>query len=106
MIISAEQKLADSYLQTLYTLSREVRQYVAKKLTDSLSHEEAGSDNSHIKRRAKVVRHAENGVLSDAEMERRFSGKAMPNYPDEEPTWSEVINANTKKTIKPVEKWL
>lgn len=51
-----------------------------------------------------VKRRAEN-VLSDSELEKRFSGKPMPAIP-EDSYWDEVINANSGKVIKSIEKWL
>ena len=42
---------------------------------------------------------------SDAELEARFAGLDMPETPAD-PEWSQVISANSGKTIKPIEKWL
>lgn len=107
MEMIAEQKTAESYLSMLYALSKEARLYVLSKLTDSLLREEIREKTvpSHS-RRAKVIRRSSVHSLTDSELEKRFADKNMPDYPESEPTWSEVINANSGKTIKPVEKWL
>ena len=44
--------------------------------------------------------------MTDAQLEARCAGKPMPQYPETEPTWDEVIDSNSGKTIKPIEKWL
>ena len=56
------------------------------------------------KRVAKVRRRA-SYTPSDAELKARFADKDMPSMP-EDASWREVIDANSGKTIKPIEKWL
>lgn len=106
MVITTEYKTAENYLQMLYALSKEARLYVLSKLTDSLLREETQARASVSRRRAKVVRRSSSNKVTDAQLEARFSGKPMPDYPETEPTWSEVIDSNSGKTIKPIEKWL
>ena len=57
-----------------------------------------------IKRIAKVKRRAENAP-SDDQLEALFIEKPMPPMP-EDASWKDIIDANTGKTIKPIEKWL
>lgn len=56
-------------------------------------------------RKAKVVRRA-TASPSDAELEQRFAGLAMPDYIPDNFICEEIIKSNSGKTIKPVEKWL
>ena len=52
----------------------------------------------------KARRRSENAP-TDSQLEARFAGLEQPELPVD-PSWEEIINANSGKTIKPVEKWL
>ena len=105
MLALVEHRTVDQYLASLYSLSKEARQYIVSKLTDSLLSDEANAVAPSIRRKAKV-KHRSTSIVSDEELNVRFSDNPMPPYPTEEPTWSEVIKSNSGRTIKPVEKWL
>ncbi len=105
MLALIEHRTVDNYLAMLYSLSKEARLYIVSKLTDSLLREEEHVGAITSTRKAKIKRRA-TSVVSDEEMKSHFSGKPMPQYPTQEPTWSEVISSNSGRTIKPVEKWL
>ncbi|MBQ6037558.1 MAG: hypothetical protein IJL37_02675 [Bacteroidaceae bacterium] len=100
-IQNSEISVVDSYWEKLRTLSKTARLYLANKLTDSVKEEEA---IDHTKRIAKVKRHR--NVPTDEELKERFANKPMPPIPEEEPSWKAVIDSNTGKTIKSIEKWL
>lgn len=106
MVVATEHKRIESYLPLLYSLSKEARLYIVSKLTDSLLREEGQVVASTSPKRTARVKRRASSAVSDAELSKRFSGIPMPQYPTEEPTWEEVINSNTGKTIKPIEKWL
>ena len=106
MVLTADYKTAENYLQMLYTLSKEARLYVLSKLTDSLLKEEVQTKLSEPTRRSRAVRRSSSQEMTDAQLEALFADKPMPDSPVSEPTWEEVIRSNSGKTIKPVEKWL
>ena len=56
-------------------------------------------------RKAKVRRRAK-AVPSDAELESRFADLSIPEYPQDDFTCKDIIDANSGRTIKPIEKWL
>lgn len=56
------------------------------------------------RRVARVVQR--NSSPTDAQLGEMFSGKKSPSVPEEDFSWSDLISANTGKTIKPIEKWL
>ena len=56
-------------------------------------------------RKAKVRRRT-NAVPSDAELEARFADLSIPEYPQDDFTCKDVIEANSVRAIKPIEKWL
>ena len=91
---------------TLSALSNEEKAWVINFLvqglfsTSPLSDEESSSQ----KRAAKVLhRHSS---PSDDQLTAMFDGKTTPSVPEENNSWSEIISANSGKTIKPIEKWL
>lgn len=106
MVLTTEYRTADNYLQLLNTLSKEVRLYVVSKLSDSIFREETLGRTPVSRRKARVVNRSVSKKISDEQLEARFADKPMPSYPPTEPTWAEVIDSNSGKTIKPVEKWL
>ncbi len=59
----------------------------------------------HAPQTRRIVKRRSANSPSDAELEARFAGLETPEIPAD-PEWSEVISANTGKTIKPIEKWL
>ncbi len=105
VIKNNESNIVASYWEMLRPLSAKVKLKLALMLTASVREEESASEKSIKGRRtAKVARRALNSP-SDMELESRFGGNDMPE-PPADPVWSQVINANTGKTIKPIEKWL
>lgn len=56
-------------------------------------------------RKAKIVRKA-HSIPTDRELETRFANLEMPTAPEDDVIWQDVINSNSGKTIKPIEKWL
>ncbi|MBP5338020.1 MAG: hypothetical protein J6Z14_01775 [Prevotella sp.] len=91
---------------TLSTLSNEEKAWVIHFLVQGLFLTAPSMDgkSSTQRRTAKVV-HRHHSP-SDAELESLFEGKATPAAPEETHAWSDIISANTGKTIKPIEKWL
>ena len=51
------------------------------------------------------VKRSSDNVPTDEQLEVLFADKEMPAIPDDSP-WNVIINANTGKVIKPMEKWL
>ena len=97
-----------TYIKGL-SLSYSDRQWLAEHLVEPEELERAKErkkdDVRDLSRRvARVRRRAENSP-SDAQLEALFSDKPMPNMP-EDASWKCIIDANTGKTIKPIEKWL
>ena len=78
---------------------------MASLLTTAALQEESLKEGAVMARRGAKVRRRAVHSPSDAELEARFAGQEVPVLP-EDPSWSEVISANTGKTIKPIEKWL
>ena len=100
-----EAYLVDAYWEKLSALSLKAKLQLASMLTAAALKEESLKDiSSSIKRTCKVKRRAVDPP-SDNELEARFSGTEMPEIP-EDPSWNQVISANTGKTIKSIEKWL
>ena len=100
-----ETYLVDAYWKKLSTLSLKAKLQLASLLTAAALKEESLKETqSSIRRTCKVKRRAAN-IPSDNELETRFSGTEMPEIP-EDPSWEQVINGNTGKTIKSIEKWL
>ena len=102
-----ESDMVDAYWETLRTLSVRAKLKLASLLTTAAFEEESRRDTDTALQSGKtrrVVRRASE-VPSDAELQARFSGKEIPCIP-EDPSWSQVIDSNTGKTIQPIEKWL
>lgn len=101
-----ETRIVAHYWEMLRPLSMKAKLRLATLLTSSVFEEESLKEEPipQKRRTARVIRHAEN-IPSDAELEARFNGKDMPETPPD-PSWNHVIDSNTGKTIKPIEKWL
>ena len=98
-----------NYLQGLAMTSANRRWLAGKLIEASLNHSPenpaALDTGCQPKRMAvRVKRRAEN-VPADEQLEALFAGKEMPALPPSD-SWKEIINANTGKVIKPMEKWL
>ena len=100
-IQNSEISVVDSYWEKLRTLSKTAKLHLANRLTDSIKEEEVAE---HTRRVAKVKKHR--NVPTDEELKERFVNKPMPSIPEEEPSWKTVIDSNTGKTNKSIEKWL
>ena len=100
-----EANIVKSCWEMLRPLSSKAKLKLASLLTTSLYEEESIRDETTKGSRIAIVRRRAANTPSDAELEARFAGKKMPEIPDE-PILTEVIAANTGKTIKPIEKWL
>lgn len=92
--------------KTLSSLSNEDKAWVINFLVQGLFSTPAANDDlvSSERRVARVVQR--NISPTDAQLEEMFSGKKSPSVPEEDFSWSDLISANTGKTIKPIEKWL
>jgi hypothetical protein len=102
---NTENDIVETYWKTLRTLSVRAKLKLASLLTAAAFEEESRRGTAlHSKETRKVIRRA-TATPSDAELEARSSGKEMPIIPDD-PSWSQVIDSNTGKTIQPIEKWL
>ena len=100
-----ETDLIKDYWEKLSTLSLKAKLQLASLLTTAAFQEESLKYAPiNVRREAKVKRRSAHSP-SDAELESRFAGKEVPALP-EDPLWSQVISANTGKTIKSIEKWL
>ena len=100
-----ESDLISVYWEKLSKLSLKAKLQLASLLTTAALQEESLKEGAVIARRGAKVRRRAVHSPSDAELEARFAGQEVPVLP-EDPSWSEVISANTGKTIKPIEKWL
>ena len=92
-----------SFLNTM-SLSAQSKRWLGEHLIEQAAKEEMSAISSQTERRHRVRCSSINSP-SDAELEARFAGLAVPEIPAD-PEWSQVISANTGKTIKPIEKWL
>lgn len=100
-----EASLVDAYWEQLRSLSLKAKLKLAAMLTTAAFEEESQKGEvASAKRVAKVVRRT-NCSPTDDELQSRFESLEVPPTP-EDPEWNQVINANTGKTIKPIEKWL
>lgn len=99
-----ENDIVEAYWKMLSALSRTVKLKLASRLTNAVLEEEVVEQEQHT-RKAKVIRRAASSP-SDAELEQRFAGLAMPDYTPDNFTSEEIIKSNSGKTIKPIEKWL
>ena len=100
-----ESDLISVYWEKLSKLSLKAKLQLASLLTTAALQEERLKEGAVMARRGAKVRRRAVHSPSDAELEARFAGQEVPVLP-EDPSWSEVISANTGKTIKPIEKWL
>ena len=89
-----------TFLNTM-TLSPQSKRWLGEHLIEQAAKEEKAS---HARRVFRVKRRSACSP-SDEELATRFAGKEVPQTPDD-PDWSQVIDSNTGKTIKPIEKWL
>lgn len=99
----SDNDIVETYWKILSTLSKTVKLKLASKLTNAVLEEEVTEQTRS--RKAKVKRRA-NAVPSDAELEARFADLSTPEYPQDDFTCKDIIEANSGKTIKPIEKWL
>ena len=99
----SDNDIVETYWKMLSTLSKTVKLKLASKLTNAVLEEEVTDQKPS--RKAKVRRRA-NAVPSDAELESRFADLSMPEYPQDDFTCKDIIDANSGRTIKPIEKWL
>ena len=86
------------------TLSSQNKRWLGEHLIEQAAKEEILATDSQANS-ARRIRRRSNNSPSDAELEARFAGLALPELP-EDPVWSQVISANSGKTIRPIEKWL
>ena len=100
-----ESDMVDAYWEALRTLSVRAKLKLASLLTTAAFEEESRRDTAMQSRKTRRVARRASAVPSDEELQARFSGKDTPSIP-EDPSWSQVINSNTGKTIQPIEKWL
>ena len=87
------------------SLSTQNKRWLGEHLIEQAIKEESMTNNAPSRKRVVRMRRQSVNTPTDAELEARFSGKEMPPMP-EDPDWSQVINANKGKIIKPIEKWL
>ena len=99
----SDNDIVETYWKMLSTLSKTVKLKLASKLTNAVLEEEVTDQKPS--RKAKVRRRA-NAVPSDAELESRFADLSIPEYPQDDFTCKDIIDANSGRTIKPIEKWL
>ncbi|MBR6141523.1 MAG: hypothetical protein IKQ37_07160 [Bacteroidaceae bacterium] len=92
------------YLQGL-SLTASNQRWLGERLIEQAKKEEHLMEKASQTRRVFKVRRRSACSPSDEELAARFAGKNVPQIP-EDPEWRHVIDANTGKTIKPIEKWL
>jgi len=100
----SDNDIVESYWKMLSALSRTVKLKLATRLTNAVLEEEILEQVPHY-RKAKVRRRSA-FVPSDADLEKRFADKSMPEYPQDNFTSEDIIKANSGKVIKSIEKWL
>ncbi|MBP3824020.1 MAG: hypothetical protein J6I36_11545 [Bacteroidaceae bacterium] len=91
------------FLNTM-TLSAQNKRWLGEHLLEEAAREENPTSVPHTRKVCQVRRRSSNAP-SDAELDMHFAGTKVPEPPTD-PEWHLVIDANTGKTIKPVEKWL
>lgn len=91
-----------SFLNAM-SLSAQNKRWLGEHLIEQALKEELSAKGSQTKK--VKIRCRSNNSPSDAELEARFDGLAVPELPAD-PDWRQVISANTGKTISPIEKWL
>lgn len=92
--------------ETLSSLSNEDKAWVINFLVQGLFAvpTKDAVETTSGRRTATVIRR--HGAPSDAQLQALFGDKESPSIPEEDYSWSDVINANSGKTIQPIEKWL
>ena len=100
-----ENDIINAYWDDLRTLSIKAKLQLASLLTTAALEEETRKSDSIVSSKSRVVKRRAANVPTDEQLEQRFAGAKTPEIP-EDLSWSVVINANTGKTIKPIEKWL
>ena len=100
-----ENDIIDAYWETLRSLSIKAKLRLASLLTTAAFEEESRKESANSERRTFKVKRRALNVPTDAELEARFTETVIPDIP-EDPSWNMVIDSNTGKTIKPIEKWL
>lgn len=98
-------KSIEGYWEMLKPLSMKDKLQLAIMLTNAAYEEESSKNKTSTTRIIRQVRRRAEHVPTDEQLAARFAGLESPQLP-EEPEWSQVIAANTGKTIKPIEKWL
>ncbi len=101
-----EKNIVASCWEMLRPLSAREKLELVSLLTTAVLEEENGEYAATKARRVATARRRYPSAPSDSELEARFTDKSSPEIPATEPTWRQVINANSGKTIKSVEKWL
>ena len=86
-------------------LSAKNKKWLGEQLIKQAEREKCLEEKTHEAKRVFKVRRRAASSPSDEELSARFAGKDIPPIPDD-PDWSLVIDTNTGKTIKPIEKWL
>lgn len=100
-----ESNIVEAYWEKLRLLSSKSKLKLVTLLTTAVLEEEDKKEETKPTRRVAKIVHKSANSPSDAELQARFAGMETPELP-EDPEWKQVINANTGKTIKPIEKWL
>lgn len=100
----SDNDIVEAYWNMLSALSRTVKLKLASKLTNAVLEEEVANQASHY-RKARVVRRI-SAAPTDKELEKRFAHLDMPKDPQDDFSSKDIIQANSGKTIKPIEKWL
>jgi hypothetical protein len=97
-----ENDIIDAYWENLRSLSMKAKLRLASLLTTAAFEEECRKENVSPQKRLVRVKRRAVDTPSDAQLESQFAELEAPEIP-EDPIWSAVINANTGKTIKPIE---
>ena len=93
-----------TFLDTM-TLSIQNKKWLGEQLIEQAVREERLAKKGLSSKRTIRVKRRSACSPSDEELSARFVGKDVPRVPND-PDWNQVIDANTGKTIKPIEKWL
>ena len=102
-----ENDVVEAYWSMLSALSRTVKLKLVSRLTDSvLEEEEAAAEQKPYRLRTAKVKSRAKNVLSDDELEARFSKLEMPEEPEDDFSSQDIVKANSGRIIKPIEKWL
>lgn len=78
--------------------------WIEQQLETLVSKPDVATANESSKRLARVKKRYSHEP-DDAQLEAYFKDKPMPSMP-EDPSWKDILNANSGKTNKSVEKWL